>query len=613
MPDSLLRVLACGSVDDGKSTLIGRLLFECGTIPDDVMAALERDSKRFGTVQGGTDYALLVDGLAAERDQGITIDVAYRFFETPRRRFILADAPGHEQYTRNMVTGASASDLAVLLVDARKGLLVQTRRHAAIASLLGIRQVVLAVNKMDLVGFDQAVFGKIVTDFYALLGKLGPLAVTAIPVCARDGDNVTAPSTRMPWYSGTTLLTALEGAEPTSHVAERAFRMPVQLVARPDHTFRGYAGTVATGTIRPGAAVVNAVSGIEAKVSRIVTMDGDLTEATPGDAVTLVLDREIDVSRGDVLAVAPPPALADQVTAWVVWMDETPLFRGRAYLTMLGTRTTMGTVTEIATRLDVDTLAEVPVRELGLNEIGRVTISLAQRMPCERYAVSRELGGFILIDRLTRNTVGAGMVTDLRAGANNIQWHRLDVDKQARAGLMGQKPAVLWFTGLSGAGKSTIANLVEKALHAQGRHTMSLDGDNVRHALNRDLGFSEADRVENIRRIAEVSKLFVEAGLIVLVSFISPYRAERMLARDCVEQDEFLEIFVDTPVDECRRRDPKGLYRRADAGQIRNFTGVDAPYEEPLDPEMHLATLSAAPEVLAEQVVIELRRRGIIG
>jgi bifunctional enzyme CysN/CysC len=613
MPDSLLRVLACGSVDDGKSTLIGRLLFECGTIPDDVLAALERDSRRFGTVEGGTDYALLVDGLSAEREQGVTIDVAYRYFETPRRRFILADAPGHEQYTRNMVTGASGSDLAILLVDARKGLLAQTRRHAAIASLLGIRQVVLAVNKMDLVGFDQAVFNTIVTDFYALLGKLGPLAVTTIPMCARDGDNVTAPSRRMPWYSGTTLLTALEGADPTSHVAERTFRMPVQLVVRPDHTFRGYAGTVATGTIRPGAMLVNANSATEAAVSRIVTMDGDLAEAVPGQAVTLVLDREIDVSRGDVLAAAPPPALADQVTAWVVWMDETPLFRGRAYTVMLGARSVVGTVTDITNRLDVDTLLEVPVRELALNEIGRVTISLGQRVACERYAVSRELGGFILIDRLTRNTVGAGMVTELRAGASDIRWHRLDVHKEARAALNGQKPAVLWFTGLSGAGKSTIANLVEKHLHAHGCHTMSLDGDNVRHGLNRDLGFSEADRVENIRRIAEVSKLFVEAGLIVLVSFISPYRAERMLARDCVAEDEFLEIFVDTPVDECRRRDPKGLYRRADAGQIRNFTGVDAPYEAPLDPEIRLPTLSAPPEALAELVVDELRRRGIIG
>ncbi len=613
MPDSLLRVLACGSVDDGKSTLIGRLLFECGTIPDDVMLALERDSKRFGTVAGGIDYALLVDGLSAERDQGITIDVAYRFFETPRRRFILADAPGHEQYTRNMVTGASGSDLAVLLVDARKGLLPQTRRHAAIASLLGIRQLVLAVNKMDLVAFGQDVFNKIVADFYRLSGKLGPLQVTAIPVCARDGDNVTSPSTRMPWYSGTTLLTALESAEPTSHAAERTFRMPIQLVARPDHAFRGYAGTVATGVIRPGAAVMNAVSGTEARVARIVTMDGDLDEAAPADAITLVLDREIDVSRGDVLAVAPPPPLADQVTAWVVWMDETPLFRGRAYLFMLGSRSVVGTITDIANRLDVNTLTEEPVRELGLNEIGRVTISLAQRVACERYSVSRELGGFILIDRLTRGTVGAGMITDLRAGAGDIYWHRLDVDKRARSALMGQKPAVLWFTGLSASGKSTIANLVEKRLHAQGRHTMSLDGDNVRHGLNRDLGFSEADRVENIRRVAEVSRLFVDAGLIVLVSFISPYRAERMLARDCVEDSEFLEIFVDTPVEECRRRDPKGLYARADAGQIRNFTGVDAPYEEPLDPEIRLPTLEAPPEVLAERVVDELMRRGIVG
>ena len=612
MPDSLLRVLTCGSVDDGKSTLIGRLLFECGTIPDDVMAALERDSKRFGTVAGDVDYALLVDGLAAERDQGITIDVAYRYFETPRRRFILADAPGHEQYTRNMVTGASQSDLAVLLVDARKGLLVQTLRHAAIASLLGIRQVVLAVNKMDLVGYEQAVFNKIATDFYALLGKLGPLQVTTIPVCARDGDNVTTASMHMPWYSGTTLLTALEGAEPTSHVAERAFRMPVQLVARPDHTFRGYAGTVATGTIRPGATLLNALSGTEAVVSRIVTLDGDLDEAVPGDAVTLVLDREIDVSRGDVLAAAPPPPLAEQITAYVVWMDDTPLFRGRAYTFMLGTRSVIATVTDIANRLDVNTLTEAPVRELGLNEIGKVTISLSERVACERYAVSRELGGFILIDRLTRNTVGAGMITDMQAGASNIHWHHLDVDKHARAGMKGQKPAVLWFTGLSGAGKSTIANLVEKRLTAQGRHTMSLDGDNVRHGLNRDLGFSEADRVENIRRIAEVSKLFVDAGLIVLVSFISPYRAERMLARDCVAEGEFLEIFVDTPVDECRRRDPKGLYARADAGQILNFTGVDAPYEAPLDPEIRLTTLDAPPEVLAERVVDELRRRGIV-
>ncbi len=613
MPESLLRVLACGSVDDGKSTLIGRLLFECGTIPDDVMAALERDSRRFGTVEGGVDYALLVDGLAAERDQGITIDVAYRYFETPHRRFILADAPGHQQYTRNMVTGASHSDLAIVLIDARKGVLDQTRRHAAIASLLGIRDVILAVNKMDLVGFDQAVFEHIVADFHAVLGHLRALQVTAIPVCARDGDNVTRFSTRIPWYQGTSLLAALESAEPGHDGFARPFRMPVQLVNRPDHTFRGYAGTIAAGTLRPGDAVVNATSRVEARVARVVTMDGDLDVARAGQPVTLVLDREIDVSRGDVLAAAPLPELAERIEARVVWMDDTSLFRGRAYQVVLGTQSMIGTVTDISNRLDIDTLEEVPVRELHMNEIGRVSLSLSQPVACEAYNDSRELGGFILIDRLTRNTVGCGMVTALRGARENVYWHQLDVDKVARAALNAQKPSVLWFTGLSGAGKSTIANLVEKRLHAVGRHTMLLDGDNVRHGLNRDLGFAEADRVENIRRVAEVAKLFVEAGLIVLISFISPYRAERMLAREAVEAEEFLEIFVDTPVEECRRRDPKGLYRRADAGQIRNFTGVDAPYEEPLDPEIRLRTLELAPEALAEQVVQELQRRGIIG
>ena len=612
MPGSLLRVLACGSVDDGKSTLIGRLLFECGGIPDDVMVGLERDSRRFGTVDGGIDYALLVDGLAAEREQGVTIDVAYRFFETPNRRFILADSPGHQQYTRNMVTGASTSDFAILLVDARKGLLAQTRRHAAIASLLGIRDVVLAVNKMDLVGFDQAVFDAIVADFQALLGKLAPLSFTAIPVCARDGDNVTSTSQNMPWYSGTTLLAALESAEPPRPQAGTPFRMPVQYVNRPDHTFRGYAGTIEAGMLRPGDTVINTTSRVEAVIARIVTMDGDLTEAGRDEPVTLVLDREIDVSRGDVLAAAPLPMLADQIGGWVVWMDETPLFRGRAYQLMLGSKSVVGTITDIATRLDIDTLTEIAVRELHLNEIGRVTISLSHPVACEPYADSRTLGGFILMDRLTRNTVGAGMMTASRASRTDIYWHRLDVDKNARALLNGQKPAMLWFTGLSGAGKSTIANLVEKQLLAMGRHSMTLDGDNVRHGLNRDLGFSEADRVENIRRIAEVSKLFVEAGLIVLVSFLSPYRNERMLARDCVETGEFLEIFVDTPVDECRRRDPKGLYQKADAGQLRNFTGVDAPYEAPLDPEIRLPTLEGSPEVLATRVIDELRKRGII-
>ena len=612
MPDSLLRVLTCGSVDDGKSTLIGRLLFECGTIPDDVMAALERDSVRFGTTGGAVDYALLVDGLEAEREQGVTIDVAYRFFETPRRRFILADAPGHQQYTRNMVTGASNAHLAILLVDARNGLLDQTRRHAAIASLLGIRSIVLAVNKMDLVGFDRAVFDTIAQAFAALRDRLGDISVTAIPVCARDGDNVTTPSARMPWYQGDTLLTVLEKAEPPSAATGRPARFPVQYVNRPDLSFRGYAGTLSSGTIRTGDRLANAMSRVEANVARIVTMDGDLAEARAGQPVTLVLDQEIDVSRGDVLAGGPPPDLADQINAWVVWMDETPLFRGRAYQFMLGTKSVTGTITDIQNRLDVETLRETAVRELHLNEIGRVSISLSHPVACDVYTESRDLGGFVLIDRLTRATVGAGMITGIRAGRTNVHWHALDVDKKARSALKNQKPAVLWFTGLSGAGKSTIANIVEKQLLARGHHTMTLDGDNVRHGLNRDLGFSEADRVENIRRIAEVAKLFVESGAIVLVSFISPYRNERMLARECVEESEFLEIFVDTPVEECSRRDPKGLYQKAYAGQIRNFTGVDAPYEPPLDPEIRLPTLEASPEILAERVIRELRGRGIV-
>ncbi|MGA3003751.1 MAG: adenylyl-sulfate kinase [Acetobacteraceae bacterium] len=612
MPESLLRVLTCGSVDDGKSTLIGRLLFECGSIPDDVMLALERDSIRFGTVEGGVDYALLVDGLEAEREQGVTIDVAYRFFETPRRRFILADTPGHQQYTRNMATGASTADLAILLVDARNGLLDQTRRHAAIASLLGIRAVVLAINKMDLVGFDKTVFDGIVAGFDQLRSRLGDLSVTAIPICARDGDNVTGSSARMPWYTGTTLLAALENAEPASRTNGNKFRFPVQYVSRPDQSFRGYAGTVSSGTIRVGDKLNNVASRTKAKVARIVTMDGDLETAASGRPVTLVLDREIDVSRGDVLAADPSPTVADQINAWVVWMDETPLFRGRAYQFMLGTKMVTGTITDITNRLDIDTLREVGVRELHLNEIGRVAISLSHPVVCEPYSQSRELGGFILVDRLTMGTVGAGMITDVRAGRTNVYWHQMDVSKQARAALNRQKPAVLWFTGLSGAGKSTIANVVEKQLLAQGHHTMTLDGDNVRHGLNRDLGFTEADRVENIRRIAEVAKLFVEAGLIVLVSFISPYRNERVLARESVEDGEFVEIFVDTPVEECSRRDPKGLYQKAYAGQLRNFTGVDAPYEEPLNPEIRLRTLEASPEELAAQVIEDLRDRGVI-
>ena len=612
MPDSILRVLTCGSVDDGKSTLIGRMLFECGRIPDDVQRALERDSRRYGTVKGGIDYALLVDGLAAEREQGITIDVAYRYFETEKRRFILADTPGHEQYTRNMATGASTADLAVLLVDARKGLLVQTRRHATIASLLGIRQVVLAVNKMDLMGFDQAVFDGIVTGFTAFAEKLGGLEVTAIPVCAVAGDNVISASDNMAWYTGPTLLRALEQAAPRAAPTEAPLRMQVQYVNRPNLDFRGFAGTLASGTVRPGMRITNVMSRVSATVSRIVTMDGDLPEAQAGTPVTLVLDSEIDISRGDVLAGMPAPETANEIIARLSWFDEQPLYRGRSYLLAIGPRLVTATITKISDRLDVDTLEEEPAGELKFNEIGRVSIALSQPIPFEPYRVNREMGGFILIDRVTRNTVGAGLIEGADRVASDVHWHKQEVDKFARAALKGQRPAVLWFTGLSGAGKSTIANLVEKRLATLGRHTIILDGDNVRHGLNRDLGFSEADRVENIRRVAEVSRLFVEAGLIVLVSFISPYRAERMLARERVEDGEFIEVFVDTPVEECARRDPKGLYAKAMSGQIRNFTGVDAPYEAPQTPEIHLRTVGFVPEDLADQVVADLRRRGLI-
>ena len=576
MLSSILRVLTCGSVDDGKSTLIGRLLYECGKIPDDVLVALERDSRRHGTVAGGVDYALLVDGLAAEREQGITIDVAYRYFETEQRRFILVDSPGHEQYTRNMVTGASNADLAVLLVDARKGLLPQTRRHAKIVSLLGIRHAVLAVNKMDLVGFERSVFDEIASAFAELAEPLG-LDVQPIPLSALTGDNVTRPSAAMPWYDGPPLLEFLSRVEIESGLDQRPFRMNVQWVNRPGPDFRGFSGTVGSGVARPGMRVNNVLSRTSAQISRIVTMDGDLLEARPGDAVTLVLDREIDLSRGDVIAGGGIPAVSDQLTARVVWMDETPLFRGRQYLFQLGARTLPATVTEIEYRIDIDNYAELPAHELHINEIGRVSIAVAQPVAFEPYSENPDLGGFILIDRLTNATVGAGIIDGAEHILRDVHWHQLDVDKRARATMKQQKPAVLWFTGLSGAGKSTIANLVEKRLHALGKHTIILDGDNVRHGLNRDLGFGEADRVENIRRVAEVTKLFVDAGLVVLVSFISPYRAERMLARERVEQGEFLEIFVDTPIDECRRRDPKGLYAKADAGQIRNFTGIDAP------------------------------------
>jgi bifunctional enzyme CysN/CysC len=613
----LLRFLTCGSVDDGKSTLIGRLLHEAGQILDDHMAALTRDSVRHGTTGAGNiDFALLVDGLQAEREQGITIDVAYRFFATDRRRFVVADTPGHEQYTRNMATGAANAELAVVLIDARKGVLTQTRRHAAVASLMGIRHVVLAVNKIDLVDFSEARFDEIRDDFMHATRELGFGEVTAIPLSALLGDNVTVPSTRMPWYAGPTLLDHLESVEITNDGVGRPFRMPVQWVNRFSSDFRGYAGTISTGTVRPGDKLTvypaGGRNGITATVARIVTMDGDLPSAGPGDSITLTFEEEIDVSRGNVLASGAPMPSTDRFDAHLIWLAEQALFPGRSYLIKLGTATVAATVTRVRHRVDVDTYDRVAADSLGINDVAHVTIDLGAPVALERYADSRDLGGFVMIDRLTNATVAVGMVETVAAASGNIVWHTTVVDKHARAVMKGQRPVAIWFTGLSGAGKSTIANVVEQKLHALGRHTMMLDGDNVRHGLNRDLGFSEADRIENIRRAAEAARLMVDAGLIALVSFISPYRSDRDSARERFEAGEFIEVFVDTPVDECRRRDPKGLYKRADAGQIRNFTGVDAPYEVPLAPEMRLPTVEASAEELAERVVTELRALGVI-
>ncbi|BBK32397.1 bifunctional enzyme CysN/CysC [Stella humosa] len=609
----LLRFLTCGSVDDGKSTLIGRLLYETQVVFDDHIDAVTRASRRHGTTGEDVDLALLVDGLEAEREQGITIDVAYRYFSTARRKFIVADTPGHEQYTRNMATGASNADLAVLLVDARKGVLTQTRRHAYIVHLLGIRNVVLAINKIDLVDFSQARFDQIVADFTAFAADLGFAGVVAIPLSARYGDNLTEPSPRTPWYDGPTLLGHLETVPVGQDMAALPFRMPVQWVNRPDLDFRGLSGTIAGGRLRAGDPVVVASSGQATTVARIVTADGDLAEADAGQAITLTFADEIDASRGDVIAApGARPEVSDQFAAHIVWMNEAPLFPGRPYLLKAGTRTVTATVSEIKHRVDINNLSHLAAKELQLNEIGFCNLSLAAPIAFDPYEANRETGGFILIDRLSNATLGAGMISFGLRRATNIHWQALDVDKQARAVIKGQKPGILWFTGLSGAGKSTVANLVEKKLLAEGRHTYVLDGDNVRHGLNRDLGFTETDRIENIRRVAETAKLFVDAGLIVLVSFISPFRSERRMARDLVEAGEFIEIFVDTPIAECRKRDPKGLYAKADLGQIKNFTGIDSPYEAPENPEVRIDTTGRSPERSAEEVVDYLRARGLV-
>jgi bifunctional enzyme CysN/CysC len=611
---NLLRFITCGSVDDGKSTLIGRLLYESQMVFDDQLAQFAADSRKLGTRGGELDFALLVDGLAAEREQGITIDVAYRFFATARRKFIVADTPGHEQYTRNMVTGASTADLAVILIDARKGVLTQTRRHSFLVQLLGITRVVLAVNKMDLVGYQRATFETIVADYRAFAARIGINDITAIPVVAVHGDNVTARGGNMPWYSGATLLEHLESVAVDAAVTARPFRMPVQWVNRPHGDFRGFAGLIASGRIATGERVRVLPSGRESRVARILTADGDLDAALAGQSVTLTLAGEVDVSRGDVLAVADdPPQVADQFEATIVWLHEEPMLQGRAYLMKTGSRTVSATIAPLKHRVNVNTLEHEPAERLELNDIGVCELELDRAIAFEPYAANRTLGGFILIDRLSNNTVGAGLISFALRRSQNVHWQALDVGKPLRARLKGQRACVLWLTGLSGAGKSTIANIVEKQLAASGRHTYLLDGDNVRHGLNKDLGFTAQDRVENIRRVAEVSRLMVDAGLIVLVSFISPFRSERRMARDLFAPGEFLEVFVDTPLAEAERRDVKGLYRKARRGELKNFTGIDSPYEAPEAAEIHIDTTVMTPEQAAASIIARLATLGVTG
>jgi bifunctional enzyme CysN/CysC len=604
---SLLRFITCGSVDDGKSSLIGRLLYESRMIFDDQLTQLAADSRRVGTRGGELDFALLVDGLAAEREQGITIDVAYRFFSTERRKFIVADTPGHEQYTRNMVTGASTADLAVILIDARKGVLTQTRRHSFLVQLLGISRVVLAVNKMDLVDYSRATFEAIVADYRAFAARIGLKDITAIPISAVQGDNILAHTANTSWYRGPTLMDHLESVEVESPLAGKPFRLPVQWVNRPNADFRGFAGLIASGSIARGARIRVLPSGRESRVARIVTAGGDLETASAGQSVTVTLDSEVDVSRGDVLAAADsPPQVASQFEATIVWMHEEPMLQGRAYLMKAGTRTVSATIAPLKHRIDVNTLEHAPAERLELNDIGVCELELDRSIPFEPYLESRALGGFILIDRITNNTVGAGLINFALRRSQNVHWQALDVGKQVRSLQKGQKACVLWLTGLSGAGKSTIANLIEKRLTAAGRHTYLLDGDNVRHGLNKDLGFTAQDRVENIRRVAEVSKLMVDAGLIVLVSFISPFRSERRMARALFAPGEFFEVFVDTPLAEAESRDVKGLYRKARRGELKNFTGIDSPYEPPEDPEIHIDTTLVKPEAAAESIIAHL-------
>jgi bifunctional enzyme CysN/CysC len=610
---SLLRFITCGSVDDGKSTLIGRMLYESHLVFEDHLAALEADSAKVGTQGADLDFALLLDGLTAEREQGITIDVAYRYFSTERRKFIVADTPGHEQYTRNMVTGASTADVAVILVDARKGVLTQTRRHSFLVSLLGLKRVVVAINKMDLVEFSQSRFDEIEAEYREFAGQIGLDEMVFIPMSALKGDNVTDASTNTPWYSGPTLIEYLETVPVDDERAEQPFRFPVQWVNRPNLDFRGFSGQIVGGTVRPGDRIRVLPAGTTSTIDRIVTMDGDLDEAIAGQSVTLTLTDEIDASRGDLICAADSPAeVADQFEGHVIWMHEDAMLPGRPYLMKIGARTVGVTIANPKYRVDVNTLDHLAANKLELNEIGVCNLSLDRPIPFDSYNENRDTGGFIIIDKITQNTVGAGLLHFALRRSHNIHWQDVKVDKAARTGLNIHRPGVVWLTGLSGAGKSTIANIVEAKLHSLGVRTYLLDGDNVRHGLNRDLGFTDADRVENIRRIAEVTGLMVDAGLVVLVSFISPFRAERQLARDRVEADEFIEVHVDASVELAESRDPKGLYAKARAGELTNFTGVDSPYEAPEAPEVYIDTAVLSPEAAAELVIANLRVRGIV-
>ncbi len=605
---TMLRFITCGSVDDGKSTLIGRLLYDSKMIFEDQLAALENDSKKMGTQGQDIDFALLVDGLAAEREQGITIDVAYRFFATEKRKFIVADTPGHEQYTRNMVTGASTADLAVILIDARKGVLTQTRRHSYLVKLLGIRHVVLAVNKMDLVNYDQATFDKIVSEYREFATSIGIESFVAMPISGFKGDNITAPSGKTPWYQGPSLLPYLESVEVNNTLnQQKPFRLPVQWVNRPNLDFRGFSGTIATGSIKPGDEVRVLPSGKTSTVGRIVTYDGDREEAVAGEAVTLTLTEEIDCSRGQVITTAKEPVeVADQFETTLVWMDEEEMLPGRAYWMKIGTQTVSATVAHPKYQVNVNTMEHLAAKTLDLNAIGIANITTDREIPFEAYEDNRDLGGFILVDKVTNQTVASGMIHFALRRAQNIHWQAVDISREDHAAMKNQKPAVLWMTGLSGSGKSTIANMVEKKLTRMNRHTFLLDGDNVRHGLNKDLGFTDADRVENIRRVGEVAKLMTDAGLIVITAFISPFRSERDMVRGMMQPGEFVEVFVDTPLEEAERRDVKGLYAKARSGELKNFTGIDSPYEAPESAEIRIDTTAMTPDEAADLIIAKL-------